>query len=85
MFIKCRNIELCKPLPYSSIIVELLFLVPPKCEQEGNVDENLIEPGDPQGGHKRVELASITNNRTSSSHYQPALQSRYVNIIIIVK
>ena len=68
--------------PDPSIIVDFLFLVPKKCEQENNLDENLIEAGDPQGGHKP---ASITNNRTSSSHYQPALQSRYVNIIFIVQ
>ena len=73
------------PFSDSSIIVDLLFLVPQKCEQEGNLDENLIEKGDPQVGHKRVEPASITNNRTSSSHYQTALQSRYVNITIIVQ
>ena len=56
--------------------------MPQKCEQENNLDENLIEAGDRQGGHKP---ASITNNRTSSSHYQTALQSRYVNITLIVK
>ena len=75
MLIRCRN-------PDSSIIVHLLFLVPQKCEQKNDLDENLIEAGDPQGGHNRVEPASITNNRTSSSHYQTALQSRYVNIIL---
>ena len=73
------------PFSDSSIIVDLLFLVPQKCEQENNLDENLIEKGDPQVGHKRVEPASITNNRTSSSHYQTALQSRYVNIIHTVQ
>ena len=56
-----------------------------KCEQENNLDENPIEAGDPQGGHNKVEPASITNNRTSSSHFQTALQSRYVNITIIVQ
>ena len=59
--------------------------MPQKCEQKNDLDENLIEPGDPQGGHKRIDPASITNNRTSASHYQTALQSRYVNIILIVK
>ena len=56
--------------------------MPQKCEQENNLDENFVETGDPQGGQKPP---SITNNRTSSSHYQTALQSRYVNITIIVK
>ena len=72
-------------MPESSIIVDLLFLVPQKCEQKNDLDENLIEAGDPQGGLKRTETASITNNRTAASHYQTALLSRHVNIILIVK
>ena len=72
-------------MPDSSIDINLLFSVPQKCEQKSNLDENLIEAEDLQVCHKRVEPASITNNRTSSSHYQTALQSRYDNITIIVK
>ena len=71
-----------QPFPDSSIIVDLIFPVAQKCEQENNLDENLVETRDPQGGHKP---ASITNNRTSSSHYQTALQSRYVDFTLIVK